>query len=251
MLKPYFHKGLKYYQFATLKGLPLKQAVFTRLGGRSTGPYASLNLSFEVGDAPEAVRANRRLVKEALRVPVLLSAKQVHGKRAFLLREPLEEDLEVEGYDILITDQPGVGLLIKQADCQAVLLFDPERRVLTLLHAGWRGLVVGVVEEALRLLKEAFSSRPEDLWAAVYPSLGACCAEFRDYRKLFPQSFWPFQVRRNHFDLLAITRHKLLGAGLQKERLFLSRICTKCHREFYSYRREGITGRFGTIAALL
>ncbi len=244
------YRGLKFYQFQALARLGLRHAVFTRQGGHSSGPYQGLNLSFEVGDAPENVQRNRCLIKETLGVSVLLSAKQIHGKRAFILKKPLSEDLEVSGYDILITDQPGVGVLVKQADCQAIVLFDPSRRVLALVHAGWRGLVAGVVEEALCLLRKEFDSRPEDLWAAISPSLGPCCAEFRDYQKIFPPEFWPFRGQGNYFDLPAITRDKLLQGGLQKEKIFISGICTKCQPEFFSYRREKRTGRFGTLAAL-
>ncbi len=243
-------QGLKFYQFQALTRLGLRHAVFTRRGGHSSGPYQGLNLSFEVGDVPENVRRNRCLIKEALGLSVLLSAKQIHAKRAFILKDPPSRDLEVTGYDILITDQPGVGVLIKQADCQAIILFDSRRRVLALVHAGWRGLVAGVVEEALSLLPKEFDSRPEDLWAAISPSLGPCCAEFRDYQKIFPPEFWSFQVKKDYFDLPAITREKLLRGGLSKEKIFISGICTKCQPEFFSYRRERRTGRFGTLAVI-
>ena len=244
------YRGLKFYQFQDLIRLGLKHAVFTRQGGHSSGPYQGLNLSFEVGDVPENVWRNRCLIKEALGVSVLLSAKQIHGKRAFILKESLPQDLEVTGYDILITDQPGVGVLIKQADCQAVVIFDSKRQVLALVHAGWRGLVAGVIEEALALLQKEFDAKTEDLWAAISPSLGPCCAEFRDYQKIFPPEFWPFQVKKDYFDLPAVTREKLLKRGLKKEKIFISGICTKCEQEFFSYRREKGTGRFGTLAVL-
>ncbi len=251
MLRAQEFQGLKYYEFLSLKPLPLRHAVFTRQGGVSQGVYASLNLSFDVGDSLEAVRRNRYLVKQSLGIKTLLSARQIHAKRAYLCKGPLQEDLEVEGYDILLTDQSGVGLLIKQADCQAFILYDGRRHVLALGHAGWRGLVAGVLEEAVALLKRHFGSHPGDLWAAISPSLGPCCAEFRDYKRLFPRPFWSFKKEAALFDLWALSQAKLEALGLPPNRIFLPHLCNKCSPEFFSYRREGVTGRFATVAMLL
>ncbi len=251
MLNAHQFQELRYYEFRPLKPLPLRHAVFTRHGGISQGPYWSLNLSFEVGDEPKAVQHNRDLVKKTLGLRALLSARQVHGKQAYVCREPLTEDLEIDGYDILVTDQPGVGLLIKQADCQAVLLYDARRHVLALGHAGWRGLVAGVLEEAVSSLERHFGTRPKDLWAAISPSLGPCCAEFRDYKQIFPRAFWSFKKEGAHFDLWALAKAKLEALGLSPSRIFLPDLCNKCSPEFFSYRREGITGRFATVAVLL
>lgn len=228
--------------------LPLPHAVLTRYGGESRAPYHSLNLSFEVGDDPACVRLNRKKIKELLGCEVLVSARQVHGKEAYLVRK-VKEDLEVAGYDILITSQPGVGLLIKQADCQAVILYEPEKKVLALLHAGWRGLVAGVIERAIRILKELYGVHPEGLWAGISPSLQPCCAEFRTWSEIFPESFSSFR-QGNYFDLPALSFSLLRQEGLRAERILVSRLCTKCRTEFFSYRREGLTGRFGTVARL-
>ncbi|NPB08759.1 MAG: peptidoglycan editing factor PgeF [Thermodesulfobacteria bacterium] len=238
--------ALPFYRFSALE---IPHAVFTRRGGVSEGPYATLNLSFEVGDDPERVKENRRRIKEGLACRYLVSAKQVHGAEVFLARG-LEEDLEVEGYDALITDQPGVGLLIKQADCQALILYEPERKALGLIHAGWRGLVRGVIPRTIRALRESFGVSPERLRAFISPSLQPCCAEFRDWERLFPEEFARFRLPGNHFDLPAISRHLLLKEGLEPENIFVSRLCTRCREEFFSYRREKRSGRFGTLAYL-
>ncbi len=244
------YQDLTYYEFSDLKEFPLRHAVFTRFGGVSKGPYSSLNLSFEVGDDSQAVYENRYRIKQALGVSRLVSAKQVHGKRYFLCSSPLKRDIEIEGCDLILTDQQGVGVLIKQADCQAFMLYDERQHSLALGHAGWRGLVAGILEEAVELMQSCFGSKVEDLWAAVFPSLGPCCAEFRGYKELFPPSFWPFQIKPNYFDLWSLSVHKLRAKGLNPARILTSDLCNKCHREFYSYRREKVTGRFGSVAVL-
>jgi len=245
--------GLTFYRFPTLARFPeLLHGVLTRRGGVSSGPYASLNLSFAVGDRPELVRENRRRVTQALDLTELVGAEQVHGlKESVLYAGNPSPAAEVPEVDILITQEPGLGLLIKQADCQAVMLYDPEHRVAANVHCGWRGQVAGILGEAVVRLKETFRSRPERLIAGIGPGLGPCCAEFRHFRKEFPQSLWEYQVRPNYFDLWRLSRDLLLAAGLKPEHIDLAGLCTKCRAaEFYSYRRDGMTGRQGSVIAL-
>jgi hypothetical protein len=245
--------GLGFYQSPLLAAFPeVRHAFFTRRGGVSPGPYDSLNLSFAVGDRAAAVAENRRLVQQALELAVLAGARQVHGSReAVVSLNPNDPAAELEAADILLTDQTGVGLLVKQADCQAVVLFDPGRRVLANVHCGWRGQVQNVLGAAVAQLQARFGCRPADLYAAISPSLGPCCAEFRHFRREFPPELWSYQVRPHYFDLWRLSLDHLLAAGLRASRLDLSGICTRCRAdEFFSYRRDRITGRQGTVIAL-
>jgi purine-nucleoside/S-methyl-5'-thioadenosine phosphorylase / adenosine deaminase len=142
-------------------------------------------------------------------------------------------------------------LMIKQADCQAVLLYDPEHQGIANVHCGWRGNVNGVIGEAVRSMKKTYGSRPSRLLAGISPSLGPCCAEFIHYRDEIPAHYWSFQVKPTYFDLWQISRNQLLEAGLTEEHIEVAGVCTACHTEnFYSYRKEGNTGRFGTVIAL-
>lgn len=114
-------------------------AMFTRQGGVSGSPFSSLNLSFAVGDDPAAVRKNRDKVKKELKVQYLASAVQVHGEHIAVVKE-LTEDRQYQDADVLISGQKGVGLLIQQADCQAVLLHDPQREAIAAVHCGCGGV---------------------------------------------------------------------------------------------------------------
>jgi YfiH family protein len=250
-MRRYSADGLIFYRFEVLEALGLNHAVFTRRGGHSEGKFRSLNVSLSVGDDPERVRANRRLVEEALGLEGLASARQVHGRRHLLAEEPEEEDApEPPEADILLSDRPGLGLMIKQADCQAVLLYEPERRALAVVHCGWRGSVAGVLGEAVARLGATFGARPEAMRAAVAPSLGPCCAEFRSWRQDLPEVFAQFRVANDHFDFWRLSTWQLTRAGLRPGHIEVSGICTRCSPEFYSYRREGLTGRFATVGAL-
>jgi polyphenol oxidase len=246
--------GLVWFQWSLLAEFAeLEHRVWTRHGGVSQSPYDGLNLSFSVGDAAEQVRRNRGLVRQAMGVEELISVGQVHGSNTLILtdREKAASAGEVKGIDILMTDIPGLGLLIKQADCQAVGLFDPEKRVIANIHCGWRGNVHNVIGQAVRQMQEVFGSRPEAIRAGLSPSLGPCCAEFINFRQEFPEAVWAYQVRPHFFDLWRLSFDQLRQAGLKPEHIQCAGICTRCRGEdFFSFRREKITGRSGTVLAL-
>ena len=245
--------GLTYYSSPLLAGLPeVAHGFFTRQGGVSHGAYHSLNVSLAVGDRREAVAENLGRLRRALGLAQLAGAAQVHGGRAAVITsidQAREED--IPEVDILVTTVPGLGLLIKQADCQAVMFYDPVNRVVANVHCGWRGQVRNVLRETVELLQARFGTRPGDLYAAVGPSLGPCCAEFTNFRREFPADLWNYQVRPTYFDLWRLSRDQLVAAGLLPARLHLAGRCTRCDPgHFYSYRRDRVTGRQGAVIAL-
>jgi hypothetical protein len=222
--------------------------MFNRYGGVSEGLYASLNVGLQVGDEPLAVAGNRRLVKEALGLSYVLTARQVHGQGVYCLREQLHDDLEVDGFDALVTDLSGVGLMIQQADCQAVLFFDPVQEVIAAVHCGWRGSVLGIVPQVVTTMAENYGTDPADLQAVISPSLGPCCAEFVNFTSELPEEFRQFMVRDNYFDFWRITRAQLISAGMAEGRIRTAGKCTCCSDDYFSYRRAcresgGLTGR--------
>ncbi|MDI6852013.1 MAG: polyphenol oxidase family protein [Deltaproteobacteria bacterium] len=245
-------QGLKFYRFPNLARFPeVVHGIFTRRGGVSAGPFASLNLSFAVGDEPELVQENRRRIIQALGLSALAGADQVHGlKESVLHAGNPAPAYEIPEVDILITQTPGLGLLIKQADCQAVMLYDPEHGVVANIHCGWRGQVAGILEKTVVRLRKNFKTQPHRLIAGIGPGLGPCCAEFRHFRQEFPRQFWQYQVRPDYFDLWQLSRDQLCAAGLRPDHINLAGVCTKCNPEFYSYRRDGLTGRQGAVIAL-
>jgi hypothetical protein len=248
--------GLKIYQFQLLKELPgIRHGILTRRGGTSQGPFQGLNLSFSVDDDPSRVVRHRSQIKELFGLEGLYSLRQVHGKETVFINGVLDpayhRSPETWTGDILMTDRPGQGLMIKQADCQAVILYDPEHQAIANIHCGWRGNANGVLIEAVRKMRQAYGSQPSRLLAGISPSLGPCCAEFIRYRNEIPARYWTFQTRPTYFDLWQISRAQLLEAGLAEDRIEIAGICTACHTdEFYSYRKERQTGRFGTVIAL-
>jgi YfiH family protein len=250
-------ENLTFYQFPLFQSVPgLVHGVFTRRGEESGGYLRGLNLSFSVGDQSEKVAGNRIWVRDSLALPSIVSLRQVHGTETVVISNGQGRDTtgtpETESGDILLTDRPGIGLMIKQADCQSVMLVDPRRKALANIHCGWRGNVRGVIPEGIKKMGAVYGTDPADLLAAVGPSLGPCCAEFIHYREELPEEAWKYQVRPFYFDLWKWSRDQLGAAGVKAGNIEIAGICTSCRTdEFYSYRKEKVTGRFGSVIGLL
>jgi YfiH family protein len=239
-----------------MKGLAseagLRHFFFTRRGGNSRFPFESLNVSTSVGDDPADVAGNLEIVRAAMGASSVVFVRQNHGSNIAVFdgTRPWAAGLEPEA-DILMTRQRNVALLVKLADCQGVVLYDPEG-ALCLVHCGWRGNVSNVLGRAVCAMRDLFGSRPEKLRAAIGPSLGPCCAEFVDFAAIFPSAFKIFMKEGARFDLWAISRAQLVEAGVREDLIESAGICTRCRTDlFFSYRGEGVTGRFCVAAMLL
>ena len=236
-------------------GLHCRYGFFNRYGGKSKGKYDSLNLGLQVGDEESSVYANREIVKNTMGGATLLSAHQVHGTAIHVQDKPLVGDIEVEGCDALITNQSGVALMIQHADCQAVLLYDSVTGIVAAVHNGWRGSVQNILGKVVGAMVGDFLSNPDNIQAVVGPSLGPCCAEFRNYQRELPHDFVEFKVNENHFDFWRISVAQLMAEGVQKANAIISGQCTLCSADYFSYRKavqsgDGVTGRNGSVIVL-
>ncbi len=249
-LQPHVENGIPFYKFHRLEEfVELEHLIFTRLGGVSSPPFDSLNVSYDTGDEAIKVRENLRRIRAAARCSSLIYARQNHSSNIAVLRLYPRFDPAVpyplHGKDGFVTQLPDLLMMIKVADCQAIFLYDPKNKVVSIIHAGWRGSIQNILGNAVHLMKTRFHSDPRDIVAGIGPSLGPCCAEFRHWQQELPPSFARFQVHENHFDFWTISQDQLVEAGLLSDNIEVAGLCTKCHPEiFYSYRGEGITGRF-------
>jgi YfiH family protein len=251
------HTGLTCLRFQGLEDFKtVSHAVFTRKGGLSSGAYGSLNSSFGVGDDPERVKDNRRLIQKSLRAGQLVFCRQVHGTDVRIVSaSPVDRAPKGWGTrpvaDALVTNEPGQFLVIQVADCQPVMVYDPVRKVVANIHSGWRGSIRNVIGRTVQIMTQTFGSEEKDLLAGIGPSLGPCCSEFVNYRSEIPRPFWVYKTKNKHFDFWALSRDQLLTAGLVREHIYSSNLCTRCRTDlFYSYRGEGTTGRFAAVIGL-
>jgi YfiH family protein len=249
-------KDLFYFQFQAFSQIEgLRHGFFTRDGGESLGSYQSFNLARRVGDTPAAVEANRKTLAEIYAPGTLFFIQQTHGAQVAVLDGgPPSASASEAGVagppeaDAVVCDRPGIFTVIQVADCQAVLLVDPRRRVVANIHSGWRGSVANIIAATIATLKRRWGSRPADLLAGIGPSLGPCCGEFRHYRQELPPEVWPYGNASNYFDFWALSRDQLVGAGVPAGQIYDSRICTRCNTGlFYSYRANHETGRFAAV----
>jgi YfiH family protein len=205
-----------------------------------------------VGDSAEFVKENLERVRDTLGADSLIQVNQVHGRRIVIIEKQGDEGLQTPpSADAVMTRVQGQGLMVKLADCQGVILYDPDKRALAVVHCGWRGNVGNILGKTVQSMVKVFNSRPADILAAIGPSLGPCCGEFVGHATIFPEGFRRFQVRENYFDLWAVSCRQLMEAGIREDHVEVSGICTRCRTDlFFSYRKEGRTGRFAVAAML-
>jgi YfiH family protein len=250
-------EGLTVFEFPNIAALPdVQHGIFSRHGGDSRGPYSSLNVSFGTGDRQEAVANNRKRISGYFKGGRLIFAEQVHGKDVHILQGH-SNGIENTGIgnigkgDAMITNVPGICLVIQIADCQAVMVYDPENHVVANVHAGWRGNVQNIIGHTLNIMKNRFNSAPADLRVGISPSLGPCCAEFVNYQREFPESYRRYKDDAHHFDLWALSHDQLCEEGVLTENICISGLCTTCNSDiFFSYRAQKETGRFAAVIGL-
>lgn len=174
--------------------------------------------------------------------PVLLH--QIHSTR--VLDAAVVSPSGADG-DALITDKPGLLLVVKTADCLPILLVDPVRRAIAAVHAGWRGTAAGIAAAAVAALRDRFGSRPADLWAGLGPSIGPGCyevgrdvAESRPGRPEWGKALRPVAGRPDRFtlDLPGANRAQLLAVGLAPDHIGPAGACTHCSPDLLSWRRD-------------
>ncbi len=219
----------------------------TRLGGVSQGPYATLNLGRSCGDDPTAVVENRRRVRLALGAPAEPHwLRQVHGRA--VVRAPF--DAITPDADASFTTQAGIVCAVQAADCLPVLFCDDAGSVVAAAHAGWRGLAAGVLEACISALPVPASDLMAWLGPAIGPEAFEVGAEVRsafvDHNAEDSACFRPGLGDRCYADLFALARRRLQRAGVS--RVYGGGISTHADPErFYSFRRDGVTGRMAAM----
>lgn len=241
--------GLSYFEIPKMAEIGwIKHAFLTRQGGVSLPPYHSLNWGSHNGDLEEHVIQNRNRTASTFGVDPgrFFLLRQVHQDGILLLRGLIENIPSSLEYDAVITDSPNVLVGILTADCLPVLIADRTKRVIAAVHAGRQGTALHIVKKVLRKMEETFDSSPGDLLIALGPSIGPCCYEIDD--RVFQPEWKPFSISKRGgkwwADLARITLSSLKREGITEDQISWIDLCTCCHSElFYSYRRDGQTGR--------
>jgi polyphenol oxidase len=255
-------KGLRFFQFPALAAVAgVWHGIFTRYAVDAEQRMTSMNIGLNNTDSEQRVWENRRrMLASGGGGATAVFARQVHGADVAVWESrPVQDaadrvcpDIVWLGADALITAVNGSTLVIQTADCQGVLLVDPEKRVVANVHSGWRGSIKNVLGRTVAAMTERFECRAEDLLCGIGPSLGPCCAEFINYRQEIPPALWSYRRAGDHFDFWQMSIDQLTGAGVQRQQISVSAMCTRCNpRLFFSYRAEGAhAGRFAALIRL-
>lgn len=251
-------RGLPTYEFESAAFEGLVHSVFTRLGGVSRGPYATLNVGNGVGDDESAVAENHTRIYSYLEIEAsrVSTSFQVHGNRVAVV-DRSDAGKPQGNTDGLVTAAPNLALFLRFADCQPILLFDPNRHAVGLVHAGWRGVAQAIARRAVETMHEEYGSRPEDLVVGLGPAIGPCCyvvgqdvAASMGYALPDWERVMTAENGAWRFDLTGANAQQLQAAGVRQ--IERAEICTACrHDEFFSHRADnGLTGRFAVVVHL-
>ncbi|MBI5880235.1 MAG: peptidoglycan editing factor PgeF [Chloroflexi bacterium] len=254
------HGRLAAFHFKSLDAhSALRHGIFTRHGGVSPAPWASLNLSRATGDSASNVAENQRRLAAALGFHPrdAVTSSQVHGNTVRRAGRDARGG-RLPDCDALISNEPGVLLLQRHADCPPVVLYDPVRRAIGLAHSGWRGTLANIAGELVQAMQEEYGSNPADMVAGIGPAIGACCYHVgNEVSQSFVDRYahghaW-VEARadgRAYLNLAHAIEAQLREAGVRA--IEQAELCTACHvDDFYSARAENrLNGCFGSAIAL-
>lgn len=260
--------GVVYLTFPKLVKAGVRHGFSTRIGGVSQGHLATMNLSFTRGDNPECVRENFHRIAQAIGFDEkrLVFSDQIHEtKIRKVTRENCGEGIlrkTVPGIDGLATKEENVPLYTAYADCVPLLFYDPVEKVAATAHSGWRGTVGRIGRKMIQFLEEEYQCRPENLIAAIGPSICQKCYEVgEDVAGKFREAFLPEQIPaileekgngKYQLDLWKANELILLEAGILPEHLDITDLCTCCNSDIlFSHRAShGKRGNLGCFICL-
>ena len=273
VLKRNREDGIEYLTFPGLEACKAaRHMISTRIGGVSEGIYASMNYSYTRGDDPGAVNENFARTARLFQTDsdAFVCSEQTHtaNVRAVTGEDRGKGVVRPKDYadvDGLITDTPGLILSTFYADCVPLLFVDPVGRAVGCSHSGWRGTVQEMARATVRAMRECYGCRPENIRAAIGPSICRDCYEVsedvaREFLRLFAKSRYAFVNPEEiliskgrgkyQLDLWKANEAVLLASGILREHLFVTDICTCCNPDYlFSHRASG--GRRGNFGAFV
>jgi len=221
----------------------LTHAFCTRRGGVSQGDYKSLNMSFKEGDEDNHVLQNWGRLAAAFDISLeqFLVVNQVHKDDIFIVKPYggyFSSRAELD-YDAIITNRADLAICVKTADCVPVFIVDRAKKVIAAVHAGWRGSALGISAKAVRLLRANYGSSPQDMLAAIGPSIGPCCYQVDkvvadEFLNLHNHELFLSTGKKAGkwtLNLAEANRRQLVESGIGEANIDVSDLCTVCNQD--------------------
>jgi len=233
--------------------------IFTKAGSTRTKNLYSLNKDMNFDDKRSVIADNQKKIVRKLGIKPFVFLNQVHKSGIKVLKKDeidlskkFQSNIETYTADAIITDIKDVFIAIQVADCQAVMLYDPKKKVIANIHSGWKGSIQNIIGKCVDKMSLEFGCQSENILAGMCPSLGPCCSEFVNYKDEIPQNLWKYKIKdKDYFNFWEISRSQLMEKGVKKEHIENMEICTKCNTDmFYSFRGEKTTGRFACVISM-
>ncbi len=225
--------------------------VTSRYGGVSETPYDSLNLALHVSDNPKNVLANRTLVaqKHHFLIENLIYMDQTHSANIAIIKDCASN--KIENCDALITNVKNIPLMVMVADCIPILLYDPVNQVIAVVHAGRNGTFNQIAKKTVLKMVDEFHCCASNVLVYLGTSIHKCCYEVgEEIVRIVPKKYCEKRDEKWYLDLQSMNVDQLLSLGVVRENIEIASVCTCCDKDYFSYRREGVTGRFAGIMKL-
>jgi polyphenol oxidase len=228
----------------------IKYYFTTREFGFSNTPYKSLNFGFHVGDDKSHVQKNHKMINDYFQTDHTIFMNQVHSNSVEIIDS---NTIAPVTCDALISNQKNVALMVMSADCTPILLYDKKKGVIAAIHAGRAGAFQNIIKESIQKFIFNYKCKPENIIAVLGPAIHQCCYEinreiFDEAKKLgYAHAIKTFD-EHYYLDVNTILHKQLLECGLHEINIEIINRCTACETEmFFSYRKEGITGRMASV----
>jgi YfiH family protein len=224
-------QGICWFEFKILQAYPkLRHAVFTKNSSTAPDAFAVLGIDQQV---------------------TTVFCNQVHGPYVHTLNTKPNGACTILSSDGLATNHTDTALVIKHADCQAAIFYDPVKESIAMVHSGWRGSCQNIYKNCIETLVNNYGSTAKDIIACISPSLGPNASEFTNYKRELPEEFYTFQIKPTYFDFWKISRWQLESLGIAPEHVEIAELCTYSDETtFFSYRRNRTAERHISVAWL-
>ena len=249
----------------------INHVITLRYGGVSSTPYNSLNFRIAGNDKKENVFKNLEIISDKINIDKekIYKGRQNHTDNILVINDENKEkyrfkDISDEAYDAYICNETGIATLVTTADCNPIIMYDPNKNAYANIHSGWKGTVKQIYLKTAKKMHEIFNSEYKDIIVCIGPSIRKCCFSSEDENfKLNFTNVWKDEEKyiyyeenlsRFHIDLMYVIRKDLIELGLKEENIVISDICTRCNKDdFFSYRyaTQQKQKDYGTMATIV